>query len=112
VKEMDGFELRCVIKFLWLGGKSNKDIVDEMYRVYGDGCISLRTVQKWTCRFKNWEISIEDRERSGRPKNTELRVDVKALLMKTPSPQRGRLQIFWDATRIQSSKSSEKISKC
>ena len=81
---MDGFELRCVIKFLWLGGKSNKDIVDEMYRVYGDGCISLRTVQKWTCRFKNWEISIEDRERSGRPKNTELRVDVKAFIDEDP----------------------------
>jgi hypothetical protein len=69
-----------VIKFLWLSGKSSRDIVDEIQRVCGDGKVSLRTVQRWICRFKNGEISLEDRERSGRPKNMELRKDVQALI--------------------------------
>jgi len=77
---MDDYELRCVIKFLWSSGKSNRDIVDEMHRVYSDGCISLRTVQRWTCRLKNGEFSMVDKERIGRPKNMELRTDVKALI--------------------------------
>jgi hypothetical protein len=73
-----------VIKFLWLSGKSSRDIVDEIQRVCGDGKVSLRTVQRWTCRFKNGEISLEDRERSGRPKNMELRKDVQALIDEDP----------------------------
>jgi len=77
---MDDYEIRCVIKFLWSSGESNPGIVDKMHRVYGNGCVSLRTVQKWTCRFRNGEISLEDRERNGRPKNMELRTDVKALI--------------------------------
>ena len=42
---MDEHELGCVIKFLWLSGKSSRDIVDEIQRVCGDGKVSLRTVQ-------------------------------------------------------------------
>jgi len=65
---------------VFMSGKSNRNISDEMNRVYGDGYVSLRTVQKWTCRFKKGEISLEDRERSGLPKNTELWTNVKALI--------------------------------
>jgi histone-lysine N-methyltransferase SETMAR len=62
-------EIRTIIKFLHLGGKSNNDIWLEVSTVCGEGVVSFRTVQRWTAQFKRGDFSVSDKPRSGRPRN-------------------------------------------
>ena len=68
---MDAFdenEIRTIIKFLWMSGKTNREIYDEVATVCGEDMISLRTIQRWVVRFTESEFSVQDRPRTGRPR--------------------------------------------
>lgn len=39
----------------------------ELNEVYGEGTMSVRTVESWFRRFKSGDLSVEDKPRSGRP---------------------------------------------
>ena len=60
-------ELRGVMKFLFLQGKSATDIHTEMSQPLGDKCPSYSTVKTWISRFKTGHFTVEDEPRSGRP---------------------------------------------
>jgi histone-lysine N-methyltransferase SETMAR len=60
-------ELRAVMKFLFLQGKSAKDIHTEMSQTLGEKCPSYSTVKTWISRFKTGHFTVEDEPRSGRP---------------------------------------------
>ena len=60
----------CML-FLFNQGKTTTETMDQITRTYGDGVISYATVKNWFKRFRNGEYDLEDKERSGRPKETE-----------------------------------------
>nr|DBA27381.1 TPA: hypothetical protein GDO54_011539 [Pyxicephalus adspersus] len=60
-------ELRAVMKFLILQGKSAKDIHPEMSQTLREKCPSYSTVTTWISRFKTGHFTIEDEPRSARP---------------------------------------------
>ena len=78
MEEIDDMETRLIIRFLWRQKKSNTCIHSEMNQVDAMPTISLRTIQKWTSRFNNGELSVTDTPRSGRPKNLELRESIQS----------------------------------
>jgi histone-lysine N-methyltransferase SETMAR len=59
--------LRSVMKFLFLQGKSAKDIHTEMSQTLGENSPSYSTVKFWVARFKTGHFNVEDEPRSGRP---------------------------------------------
>jgi histone-lysine N-methyltransferase SETMAR len=73
---MSEIETRVVIKFLWRQGKTNKQIHAEMMAVEDFPELSLRTIQKWTQRFNENNLSLEDTPRSGRPKDERIRTRI------------------------------------
>ena len=82
--EIEKIELRYVIKHLYLCGKSNKEIQASIIKAYGEGVITLRTIQKRTARFEQNDFCLEDKEKKGRPKEKHLRKSLKALLEEDP----------------------------
>ena len=81
---MEARDVRVIIHFLWKKGQSNKEIEAEINDVYGEGTVSLRTVQKWTQRYGEGNESFEDQPRSGRPQKDELVKVVQQLLEDEP----------------------------
>nr|XP_060623585.1 histone-lysine N-methyltransferase SETMAR-like isoform X2 [Anolis sagrei ordinatus] len=61
-------ESREVIKFLFLQGKSAKDIHGDMLQTLGDQCPSYSTVKNWVAKFKTGHVSTNDEKRPGRPR--------------------------------------------
>ena len=64
-------EVRAVIRFLQLKGKSAKEIHAELVTVYGDNAPQYATVAKWQTCFQCGQTSLDDDERSGRPSLSE-----------------------------------------
>jgi transposase len=58
-------ECRAVMKYLFLKGKSVKEIYD-MSVTLGDRRPSYSTVKNWVARFRTGHLSTADEERSGR----------------------------------------------
>ena len=69
-------EIRTIIKFLHLSGYNDKEIHSVMSEKIAPEIVSLRTITTWTKRFANKEYSVEDRVRSGRPKEDKTRMMV------------------------------------
>ena len=84
MEEIDDMETSLIIRFLWRQKKSNTCIHSEMNQVDAMPTISLRTIQKWTSRFNNGELSVMDTPRSGRPKNLELRESIQSYINENP----------------------------
>ena len=59
-------EYRAVIRYLYLKGKTGKEIQGELANVYGSSTI-LIWVKFWVGEFKCGRTSSEDEARSGRP---------------------------------------------
>ena len=74
-------EKRAVMHFLFLKGFNNKLIQTEINSVYDDDPISLRTIQKWTHRFKNGNHDLNDGSRIGRPKKSNLIPKIEEILI-------------------------------
>ena len=60
-------EYRAVIQYLYLKGKTGKEIHGELADVYGTSAPSYVQVKFWVGEFKRDKMSSEDEARSGRP---------------------------------------------
>ena len=60
-------EYRTVIWYLYLKGKTGKEIHGELAGVYGSSAQSYAQVKFWVGEFKRGRTSFEDEARSGRP---------------------------------------------
>ena len=59
-------EYRAVIQYLYLKGKTGKEIYSELADVYGSSAPSYAQVKFWVGEFKRGRTSLEDEARSGR----------------------------------------------
>ena len=59
-------EYRAVIRYLYLKGKTGKEIHSELADVYGSTAPSYAQVKFWVGEFKRGRTSLEDEARSGR----------------------------------------------
>ena len=64
---MDKVEMRSVIKYLHLKGKSPLEIFQEMKNTYRDNGPTVFVVQYWVRKFKFGFPGVRDEVRSGRP---------------------------------------------
>ena len=60
-------EYRAVIRYLYLKGKTGKEIHGELVDVYGSSAPSYAQIKFWVGKFKRGRTSLEDDARSGRP---------------------------------------------
>ena len=60
-------EYRAVIRYLYLKGKTGKEIHGELADVYGSSASSYAQVTFLVGGFKRARTSLEDEARSGRP---------------------------------------------
>ena len=58
-------EYRAVIWYLYLKGKTGKEIHSELANVYGSSALSYAQVKFWVGEFKRGRTSYEDEARSG-----------------------------------------------
>lgn len=65
---MDKIEIRAVIKYFVLKRLSPTDIQTELRGTLGDSSPSFSTIKKWAAEFRRGHTSIQDDERSGRPR--------------------------------------------
>ncbi|XP_072279152.1 uncharacterized protein [Pyxicephalus adspersus] len=63
-------KLPSVMKFLFLQGKSGKDIHTEMSQTLRAKCSSYSTVKTWISHFKTGHFTAEGEPRSGRPQTS------------------------------------------
>ena len=61
------FEYRAVIRYLYLKGKTGKEIHGDLADVYGSSAPPYAQVKFWVGEFKRGRMSWEDEARSGRP---------------------------------------------
>ena len=60
-------ESLAAIRYLYLKGKTGKEIHGELADVYGSSAPSYAQVKFWVGEFKCGSTSLEDEARSGRP---------------------------------------------
>ena len=60
-------EYRAVIRYLYLKGKTGREIHCELTNVYGSSASTYAQVKFWVGEFKRSRTSLEDKTRSGRP---------------------------------------------
>ena len=60
-------EYRVVIRYLYLKGKTGKEIHGELADVYGSSAPSYAQVKFWVGEFKRGRTSLEDEARSECP---------------------------------------------
>lgn len=61
---------RAIIFFLWKEGSKPAEIARRLQAVFGDDAESRATVYRWVDRFKSGQETLEDDERSGRPRTS------------------------------------------
>ena len=62
-------EYRAVIRYLYLKGKTGKEIHGELADVYGSSAPSYAQVKLYVGEFKRGRTSLEDKARPGRPQD-------------------------------------------
>ena len=55
------------VRYLYLKGKTSKEIHGELASVYGSSAPSYAQIKFWVGEFKRSRTSLEDEARSGRP---------------------------------------------
>ena len=75
----DNEHWRHVMLFMFKQKKTAAETQRTLLEVYGECAPTIRTVETWFRRFKNGDFSVEDKERSGRPKTFE-DVELQAIL--------------------------------
>ena len=60
-------QYRAIIRYLYLKGKTGKEIHGELADVYGSSAPSYAQPKFWVVEFKRGRTSLEDEARSGRP---------------------------------------------
>ena len=67
VATMEKEQYRSVIRFLYLDGKTCKEIKVKLEGVYKDHASSMTTIRYWFNDFQPGRTSVFDKERPGRP---------------------------------------------
>ena len=67
-RDFNNIETRDVIKFLFLQGKSPKEIHAILTETLGEHAPSYATAKNWVAQFKRSDFSTCDAPRPGRPK--------------------------------------------
>ena len=60
-------EYRAVIRYLYVKGKTSKEIHGKLANVYGSSAPSYAQVKFWVGEFKHGRTSLEDKAWSGHP---------------------------------------------
>ena len=60
-------ELRSVIRFLSAKKVTPIEIHRKLVEVYGEKCMDIKNVRKWSREFNSGHTNVHDEERSGRP---------------------------------------------
>lgn len=60
-------EMRSVIRFLTAKKVAPIEIHRQLVEVYGEKCMDVKNVRKWSREFLSGRINVHDEERSGRP---------------------------------------------
>ncbi|PNF25395.1 hypothetical protein B7P43_G09782 [Cryptotermes secundus] len=68
-------EQRAAVKFCFLLGKSGTETLEMLKTAYKDDAMGKTQVFEWFSRFKNGEMSIDDKPRSGRPSTARTHED-------------------------------------
>jgi hypothetical protein len=78
---MDGrIEQRVCIKFCVKLGKTATENLEMLREVFGEHSLSRTAVSEWHSRFKACRVSVEDDERSGRPRTSKTTDNVEKIL--------------------------------
>ena len=83
-KNENKVEIRAVIKFLFLKGFDNVTVHSEIQSVYGDNCVTLRTIENRRLKFEAKNYSIFDLPRDGRPRNDKHDNEILNMLQEDP----------------------------
>ncbi|KAJ8723934.1 hypothetical protein PYW07_007914 [Mythimna separata] len=75
----DSREQRAAVKFCFLLGKTGTETLEMLKTAYKDDAIGKTQVFEWFSRFKNGEMSIDDKPRSGRPATARTDENVKKI---------------------------------
>ncbi|KAA6380338.1 MAG: hypothetical protein EZS28_024136 [Streblomastix strix] len=93
------FILRAVVLFLFKMKGVPKYCANLINDSFGPGSISVRTIERWYNKFREGDESLEDDERSGRPRNTNLEREILKALGKYPFFSVRALSDFIDEPR-------------
>jgi len=58
--------IRAILRFCWKRGLSSRPAAEEINKIEGQGFISKSQAPEWFCRFRQGDISLKDKSRSGR----------------------------------------------
>ncbi|KOC60091.1 Putative uncharacterized protein FLJ37770, partial [Habropoda laboriosa] len=72
-------EQRAVVKFCFFLGKSGTETLEMLKTAYKDDAMGKTQVFEWFSRFKNGEMSIDDKPRSGRPSTARTHENVEKI---------------------------------
>ncbi|PNF21101.1 hypothetical protein B7P43_G05549 [Cryptotermes secundus] len=72
-------EQRAAVKFCFLLGKSGTETLEMLKTAYKDDAMGKTQVFEWFSRFKNGELSIDDKSRSGRPSTARTHENVEKI---------------------------------
>ena len=63
--------IRELLKFEFELGHSYKEAMDNINRAKGPGTVKKTTAYEWFSKFKNNQMDIADKKRSGRPREVD-----------------------------------------
>ena len=63
--------IRELLKFEFELGHSAKEAMDNINRAKGNGTVSKATAYLWYSKFRSNKMDIEDKKRSGRPREVD-----------------------------------------
>ena len=69
--EKDRGIIRELLKFEFELGHSAKEAMDNINRAKGNGTVSKATAYLWYSKFRSNKMDIEDKKRSGRPREVD-----------------------------------------
>ncbi|PNF34759.1 hypothetical protein B7P43_G03791 [Cryptotermes secundus] len=75
----DFHEQRAAVKFCFLLGKNGTETLEMLKTAYKDDAMGKTKVFEWFSRFKNCEMSIDDKPRSGRPSTARTHENVEKI---------------------------------
>lgn len=64
-------DIRKLVKYEFELGHSAKETLNNLNGAKGPGSVSHRTIQRWFSKFRSGNLHINDKKRSGRPREVD-----------------------------------------